>query len=173
PAQHSTESADYYPDSHGWHYAYGLLLLRYDPGAAIEEFRRELRISPKHVHARLQIAFEMIKQGRHAEGAPYAEESVKLAPDLFATHNALGRILLETGEIERAVKELEIAVKLAPDSPEMYFALARAYNRAKRPKDAERARAEFTRLSKIRQARREGDADSSEKTGSQYRPREQ
>lgn len=157
-AQEFKELVENYPDSPGSHYAYGVFLLRDNPDVAIEEFRRELRISPKHVHARLQIAFEMIKQGRHAEGAPYAEEAVKLAPDLFATHNALGRILLETGEIERAVNELEIAVKLAPESPEMYFALARAYNRANRPKDAERARAVFTRLGKMR---REGGAASS------------
>jgi predicted Zn-dependent protease len=90
----------------------------------------------------------------------YAEEAVKLAPDLFAAHNALGRILLETGEIGRAVKELETAVKVAPESPEMYFALSRAYNRANRPKDAERARAEFMRLSKGRQGRREDGAAS-------------
>jgi tetratricopeptide (TPR) repeat protein len=155
------ELVENYHDSPGAHYAYGVFLLRDNPDAAVEEFRRELQISPKHVAARLQIAFEMIKQGRHAEGLPYAEDAVKLAPDLFATRNALGRILLETGEIERAVKELETAVKLAPDSPEMYFALSRAYNRAKRPKDAERARAEFTRLSKIRQERRDGGAASS------------
>ena len=156
-AQEFKELVENYPDSPGAHYAYGVFLLRDNPDVAIEEFRRELRISPKHVHARLQIAFEMIKQSRHAEGAPYAEEAVKLAPDLFAAHNALGRILLETGEIERAVKEFEIAVKLAPESPEMYFALARAYNRANRPKDAERARAEFMRLGKMR---REGGAAS-------------
>jgi tetratricopeptide (TPR) repeat protein len=156
-AREFKELVENYPDSPGAHYAYGVFLLRDNPDVAIEEFRRELRISPKHVHARLQIAFEMIKQGRHAEGAPYAEEAVKLAPDLFATHNALGRILLETGEVERAVNELETAVKLAPESPEMYFALARAYNRANRPKDAERARAEFTRLGKMR---REGGAAS-------------
>src|SRR5262245_56544906 len=156
-AREFKELAENYPDSPGAHYAYGVFLLRDDPDAAIEEFRRELRIAPEHVAARLQIAFEMIKQGRQAEGLPYAEEAVKLAPALFATHNALGRILLETGEIERAVKELEVAVKLAPESPEMYFALARAYNRANRPKDAERARAEFTRLGKMR---REGGAGS-------------
>jgi tetratricopeptide (TPR) repeat protein len=159
-AREFKELVENYPDSPGAHYAYGVYLLRENPDAAIEEFRRELQISPKHAHARLQIAFEMIKQGRHADGLAYAEEAVKLEPDLFAAHNALGRILLETGEVERAVKEFEIAVKLAPESPEMYFALARAYNRAKRPKDAERARAEFTRLSKIRQARREEDGAS-------------
>jgi tetratricopeptide (TPR) repeat protein len=169
-AREFKEMVENYPDSPGAHYAYGVFMLRDNPDAAIEEFRLELQIAPKHVAARLQIAFEMIKQGRHAEGLPYAEEAVKLAPDLFATHNALGRILLETGEIERAVKELEVAVKLAPDSPEMYFALARAYNRAKRPKDAERARAEFTRLGKMR---REGGADSSSPAGSDPRKPDQ
>jgi tetratricopeptide (TPR) repeat protein len=169
-AQEFKELVENHPDSPGAHYAYGVFLLRDNPDVAIEEFRRELRVSPKHVHARLQIAFEMIKQGRHAEGAPYAEEAVKLAPDLFAAHNALGRILLETGEIERAVNELEVAVKFAPESPEMYFALARAYNRANRPKDAERARAEFTRLGKMR---REGGAASSEKIDSPQKPKEQ
>src|SRR5262245_7279727 len=109
-AREFKELVEIYPDSPGPHYAYGVFLLRDNPEAAIEEFRRELQISPKHVHARLQIAFEMIKQGRHADALPFAEEAVKLAPDLFATHNALGRILLETGEVERAVKELEIAV---------------------------------------------------------------
>ncbi|MBO0857706.1 MAG: tetratricopeptide repeat protein [Chloracidobacterium sp.] len=160
-AQEFKELAENYSDSPGAHYAYGVFLLRDDPDAAIEEFRRELRVAPEHVAARLQIAFEMIRQGRQAEGLPYAEEAVKFAPGLFATHNALGRILLETGDIERAVKELEVAARLAPESPEMYFALARAYDRAKRPKDAERARAEFTRLGKIRGAIREGGADTS------------
>lgn len=153
--QEFKELVENYPDSPGAHYARGVFLMRDTPEDGIEEFRRELRISPKSVAARLQIAFEMIKQNRHAEGLPYAEEAVKLAPDLFAAHNALGRILLETGAVERAVKQLEIGAKLAPDSPEMYFALARAYTRAGRPKDAERARAEFARLDKIRRARSE------------------
>src|SRR5262249_24386083 len=86
-----------FPDAPGPHYAYGVYLLRDAPDAAIEQFRRELQISPNHVAARLQIAFEMIKEDRHAEAAPFAEEAVKLAPDLFAAHNALGRILVETG----------------------------------------------------------------------------
>jgi predicted Zn-dependent protease len=145
-----------YPNAPGVHYAYGVFLLRSAPADALAEFKRELQLAPGHVPARLQIAFEYIKRGEHAAGLPFAEEAVKLAPDLFATHNALGRILLETGELDRAVRELETGTKLAPDSPEMYFALARAYARAGRPKDAERARAEFQRLDKIRRAQREG-----------------
>jgi tetratricopeptide (TPR) repeat protein len=164
------ELVENYPNAPGAHYAYGVYLLRDTPEAAIQEFRREIEISPKHVAARLQIAFGLIKEDRHAEAAPFAEEAVKLAPDLFASHNALGRILIETGQIERGIKELELGAKLAPDSPEMYFALARAYTRAGRPKDAERARAEFTRLNKLRQAKLEANnapASATQEPGAQ------
>jgi predicted Zn-dependent protease len=104
----------------------------------------------------LQIAFEYIKRGEFASGLPYAEKAVQIAPSLFPGRNALGRILLETGEVARAVKELEIGVKLAPDSPEMHFALARAYARAGRKEDAARERAIFTRLDQAMRTQREG-----------------
>jgi tetratricopeptide (TPR) repeat protein len=155
-AREFKELAEAYPDAPGVHYAYGVYLLRDAPDAAIEQFRREIQISPNHVAARLQIAFEMIKEDRHAEALPFAEAAARLAPDLFAAHNALGRVLVETGDLDRGIKELELGAKLAPDSPEMHFALARAYIRAGRPKDAERARAEFTRLEKLRQAKTDG-----------------
>ncbi len=139
-----------YSEIAGVHYAYGTFLLRDLPDEAIAQFKRELVISPGHVAARLQLAFEYIKRREYASGRGYAEEAVRLAPGLFATHNALGRILLELGEIELAIRSLETGVRLAPDSPEMYFALSRAYARAGREKDAEKARAEFQRLEKLR-----------------------
>jgi tetratricopeptide (TPR) repeat protein len=145
-----------YPDAPGVHYAFGLFLLTGEADAALEEFNRELKISPSHAPAMLQIAFEYIKRGEFASGLPYAEKAVQIAPSLFPGRNALGRILLETGEVARAVKELEIGVKLAPDSPEMHFALARAYARAGRKEDAARERAIFTRLDQAMRTQREG-----------------
>jgi len=58
----------------------------------------------------------------------------------------LGRVLLELGQIDRAVKELEEGVKLAPSSPEMHFALARAYTRAGKKEEAAREREIFKKL---------------------------
>ncbi len=136
----------------GAHYAYGLFLLPSDSDAGIAELRRELELSPQHVTARLLLSFEYLKRNEPAAGLPYAEQAVQLAPDLFAAHNALGRLLLEAGQLERAIQSLEKGVKLAPTSPEMYFALSRAYVKAGRAKDSERARAEFTRLDKLRAA---------------------
>jgi tetratricopeptide (TPR) repeat protein len=145
-----------YPTEPNVHYAFGTFLLNEEPDTALEEFRRELRTSPNHYHAMLQIAYEQIKRGNYAEALPMAEKAVEVAPKLFAARNALGRALLETGEIERATQELETGVKLAPDSPELRFALARAYQRAGRKEDADRQRAEFVRLDRAARAARSG-----------------
>ncbi|PYU88166.1 MAG: hypothetical protein DMG08_26565, partial [Acidobacteria bacterium] len=145
-----------FPDTPNVHYSFGVFLLAEDPVAALEEFRRELRISPNHVPARLQIAFEYIKRNEHEKGLAYAQEAVKLSPDSFAARNALGRILLEMEQTQRAIEELEAGLELAPDSPEMHFAVARAYERAGRKDDAARAREEFKKLDRIRRTAREG-----------------
>ena len=154
-AQEFQELVAAFPNTPDVHYAYGIFFLRDSPDEALREFKQELQLSPQHVFARLQIAFEALKRNDAATGLSYAEEAVKLAPNLFAAHNALGRILFELGQTERAIKELETGVKQAPDSPEMYFALARAYSKAGRKTEADRARAEFMRLDKIRRAKKE------------------
>ena len=139
-----------YPEVPNVHYAYGTFLLNTDGDAALGEFNREIQISPSHVPARLQIAFEDLKRSDFEAGLPFAKKAVELAPQLFAAHDALGRILLGMGDTAGAISELETAVKLAPDSPEVCFALYRAYARAGRKEDAERMRTEFTRLDKLR-----------------------
>jgi tetratricopeptide (TPR) repeat protein len=138
------------------HYARGVFFLTEDPRRALEDFRRELEISPSHVPARLQIAFELIKRGDAAQARGPAQEAAALAPDHFATRLALGQVMLEMNEIDPAITELEAAAKLAPGSPQAQFMLGRAYARAGRTADAERARAEFTRLDHGVRASREG-----------------
>jgi len=97
------------------------------------------------------------------------EQAVALAPGLFAAHNALGRALVELGEMERGTSELEAAVRLAPDSPEMHYSLVRAYTKAGRADDAARERATFTELERKRRVQRgEPGVDS---PGNQERPR--
>jgi len=145
-----------YPTEPSVHYAYGTFLLPDEPDRALEEFRRELRSSPNHYQAMLQIAFEEIKRGNYEDALPPARKAVELAPTLYAARHALGRALLETGEVDRAIEELEAGAKLAPASPEMRFALARAYQRAGREDDAARERAEFLRLDRAARAARSG-----------------
>lgn len=145
-----------YPKTPHAHYARGVFFLTEDSERALADFRRELEISPSHVPARLQIAFEYLKRGEAAQALPLAVDAEKLAPDHFAACLALGQVLLELNEIPRAIPELEKAATLAPGSPQAQFMLARAYARAGRAADAARARAEFTRLDQIVRAMRQG-----------------
>jgi len=146
-----------YPDTPNVHYAYGVMLVGEQPEQAIERFTRELKVSPTNVLAKIQIAFAHIKRSEFAEAKPWAEQAVQEAPTQFVAHNALGQVLLNLGDVEGAVRAMENAVKLAPDSPAMHFALARAYRAAKRTADADREQAEFTRLDRLVRQQRTGE----------------
>jgi tetratricopeptide (TPR) repeat protein len=138
-----------FPTTPNLHYGYGAYLLQQGSELAepaLEAFRQEIAVDPKAVYARLEIAFELLKRGEHAQALPYAEQAARLAPGLFASRHALGRALVETGDVPRGVSELEEAVRLAPDSPEMRAALARAYVTAGRRPDAEKERNAYRRL---------------------------
>jgi len=143
-----------YPDAPNIHYAFGVFLLNQDSDAALKEFRRELEISPSHQPSMVQMAFEYLKRDEYQTALPLAEKAVQLAPKMFPARNVLGRVLLELGQVERAVKELEEGARLAPTSPEMHFALARAYTRAGRKADAARERELFKQLQEQYNARR-------------------
>jgi tetratricopeptide (TPR) repeat protein len=128
------------------HSLLGQLLLKSDPDAALDQWKQELVISPNHTPAKLQIAFEYLKRGEATAGLPYARESVELEPESFVAHNALGRLLVASGDLAGGIAELEKAKKFGPDSPDTHFELASAYAKAGRSQDAARERAEFMRL---------------------------
>ena len=140
-----------YPNTPNLHYGYGAYLLRRADGGpapqALAQFEKEIELDPTAVYARLEIAYEKIRDGQHAQALPYAEEAVRLAPGLFAAHNALGRALCETGQVEKGIAELEEAVRLAPESLHARATLAGAYAQSGRPADAERQRDAIRKLS--------------------------
>ena len=139
-----------YPKSPNVQYAWGRFLYnqRNEDGAVVA-FKREIENSPNHALARLQIAWIRLKDKDAAGGLPYAEEAVRLYPQLPLGHYILGRLLFETGENARALVELEAAQKQAPNEPKIYFSLSRAYAKAGRKADADRARETFARLNKV------------------------
>ncbi len=139
-----------YPNAPNVHYLYGCLLVVNEPQKAMPELKHELEISPKHVPVRVVLALEYLKRGDAAAALPYAREAVELDQSSFIAHNAYGRALVETGELEKGIKELEAAAKMAPDSPETRYALAAAYSKAGRKEDAARERAAFVKLNEIR-----------------------
>ena len=145
-----------YPEMPNVHYAFGVFLLQEQPDRGLAEFKRELELQPAHPASLMQLAFEYLKRSDGSSALPWARQAVEVAPREFPAHKALGQALLETGDVDGAIKELLIGIKLAPDSPGLHFILARAYQRAGRADDAAREREEFTRLDRLARTQRTG-----------------
>ena len=103
-----------YPETPNVHYAYGVFLLQEQPDKAIDELKRELELQPDHPWSLMQIAYEYLKRGERQAGLPYAQKAVAAAPRAFPARKALGQALLETGDVDGAIKELQIGLELAP-----------------------------------------------------------
>jgi tetratricopeptide (TPR) repeat protein len=145
-----------YPREPRVRYAYGVFLLRSGNDKGVGELRRAVELDPDDVMARLELAFELLRNADDAEAKEQATKAVAQAPWLFAAHNALGRALVELGELDAGIRELEEAVRLAPESAEAHFALAKAYARAGRTEDSARERAAFSDIEERRKAGRAG-----------------
>lgn len=132
------------------HHGYGLALAQAGSAGSLDQFRREIELFPDDVLARVELAFGLLARGREPEAVAPAEQAVKLAPGLFASHLVLGRALVGTGKLTRGIRELETAAGLAPSIPEIHLALARAYAKAGRKAEADRANAVFRTLDEAR-----------------------
>lgn len=140
------------PHFRKFHLAYGRFLEDAgDSAGAIRQYKLEIEEDPSSVLARFCISAAEYKVDS-AAGVPYAEQAVRLAPQLPYAHYVLGLLLLDIGEFSRAVPELEIARKAFPEEARVELALGSAYAHVGRAEDAARARAEFQRLSQAQKA---------------------
>jgi tetratricopeptide (TPR) repeat protein len=146
-----------YPETPNVHYAFGVFLLQERADEAIAEFKRELELQPGHPWSLMQLAYEYLKRGDAAAALPFAKQAVEAAPKAFQARKALGQALLETDDVEAAIKELQAGVDLAPQSPGLHFTLARAFQRAGKLEEAEKERAEFMRLDRLARTLKAGE----------------
>ena len=129
------------------------------PEQAIERFKRELqRVADRTCWPRSRLPSRYIKRSEFAEAKPWAEQAVQEAPTQFIAHNALGQVLLATGDVDGAVRALEAARQAGPATAR------RCTSRWPAPiappsatADADREQAEFTRLDRLVRQQRTGD----------------
>jgi len=81
----------------------------------LEALRRRLEADPESA-AFAALAEEYRRLGRHAEAIELCEEGLRRHPDYASARVTLGCSLLETGEVERARHELQLALDRAPDN---------------------------------------------------------
>lgn len=138
-----------YPDTPNLHFSYASFQTVNAPEKAIGSFEQELKVQPGHVPTLVALTFEYLKRGEQAKALVFGKKAAEAGPADFAARAAYGRALNEAGDADSAAKELEAAKQLAPDSPQVRFALAAAYKKMGRSADAQREQAEFLRLKKL------------------------
>ena len=137
-----------YPDEPGVHFAVGLYLMDSDQHAALGEFQKETRANATHWPALLVSAFLETREGQPDLAILAAQQARKLAPStyLWLCYAEEGRALLAKDEAAKAVPMFEESAKLQPENAQAHFYLEQAYRRAGRKAEAQREKAEFTRL---------------------------
>jgi len=155
--QHRFDRADdyarklllHYSEEPNVHYFWGTLFdIRKMHGAAKQQYQEELRISPRNAPAMVDLARACLTDHQFDEAVSWAKRALEIAPGDPLAHYVLGGALLATGHSEESARELEIAVRKAPDSAPIRFELATAYRKLGRKKDADREFAVFASLKK-------------------------
>jgi len=113
---------------------------------AKNEYRQELRISPHHAPAMMELARLDLDDGRLDEALSLARRADGLEPKNPSAHHILGQALFASGHLQEGARELETARQMAPDSASIRFHLMTVYQKLGRTKDAEREKAVFETL---------------------------
>jgi len=137
-----------FPAAANLHYLYGTLLYTTDPDSAIDQFKKELEVSPENQAAQVMLPWAMLMRNRPAEALSYARMVAEKQPQVAAAQLVLGRALAETGTLPEGIGRLESALKMEPTNLEIHIALAKAYSRAGRDSDARRERVSCLELTK-------------------------
>jgi anaphase-promoting complex subunit 3 len=139
--------AAHYGDQPNVHFLHGTIYsFEKRSEEAAEEFRLELKVSPNHAQAMVQLAFIALEDSRLDEALPLAKRAASIETNDALAHYALGRVLLAAEKFQESASELEWAKKLAPASARVRYQLSRVYRRLGRPADAERESAVFEAL---------------------------
>lgn len=104
---------------------------------AIALNREAVRLYPDEAWGHLGLALALRTQLRFgwaddpeatlAEAADHAETAVRLAPDNYSAHFALGRVRMQQGNQFRAIEAFEAALHLNPSSADTMNAMAQSY----------------------------------------------
>jgi arylsulfatase A-like enzyme/Flp pilus assembly protein TadD len=117
-----------------------------DFAGASAQFESVLARFPDWAEARFSLATAYARMDRLPDAIKEYQKVIQLRPKHYGAHLLLGRALTITGNLEGALPVLTKAAELQPNSPEPHAFLADAYAQLGRQQDAERERAEVTRL---------------------------
>ncbi|MGO9775109.1 MAG: tetratricopeptide repeat protein [Terracidiphilus sp.] len=143
----------HYPEQPEVHYFRGTLYgFEGKTAEAEREYRNELKISPNHAPALVALAIIDLEKADLAEAEFMARRAVEADSSYGEAHHVLGRVLLESGDLQASARELETAKRLAPGSPTVRSHLAIVYSKLGRTQEAKAESAAFLTLKKKEEA---------------------
>jgi tetratricopeptide (TPR) repeat protein len=83
---------------------------------ALRHYAQARSILPQNGVVAVNYAVVLAELHRYTEGAAAAEESVRLAPELAASHGVLGYCYYQLGKLVEAVREFKKSLAIAPDA---------------------------------------------------------
>jgi tetratricopeptide (TPR) repeat protein len=99
-----------------------------DVSKAVRLYEQALRIEPRAVTARANLADMRRRLGEEGRAEEILREGLALDEDSAALRHALGLSLVRSGRPDEALSELRRAVDLAPDNPRFAYVLGIALN---------------------------------------------
>jgi len=106
--------------------------------AAVALYENALRIEPRAVTARANLADALRGLGDEARAQVVLRDGLALDDASAVLHHALGLSLVRSGQIEEALEELSQAVILGPENPRLAYVLGIALNSVGRHQEAVR-----------------------------------
>jgi predicted CXXCH cytochrome family protein len=91
---------------------------------AIAAYERALALDARFAGAYVNLADAYRQQGRDAEGEKVLRHGLALLPRASDLHHALGLMLVRKGEKPAAIRELDLAMRLAPDNARYAYVYA-------------------------------------------------
>lgn len=135
-----------YPNFPNVHYYYGTYLAAHHPELSADQFLKELKVSPRSVPSRVQLALRYTVERRFDEALKYAREAVALSPESVGAQLALGQVYQAQGNDELALVPFSEAERIDPLSPNVRMYLINTYRALGKVADMRRELAEYKRL---------------------------
>ena len=102
------------------------LTWRDDPAAALEALTTAIRLDPKYVAARVDLAWLLNRQGRTAEAVPHLQKAIEINPKDVRALDQLGAAYSSLDRPADAEKILRRAAAVAPADRDVMMHLGRA-----------------------------------------------
>jgi arylsulfatase A-like enzyme/Tfp pilus assembly protein PilF len=118
-------------------YQKGWMSMGLDPRVAMDAFDQALAVQPSFAMAHRDLGILLLQQQRYPEAASHLEKAAELGLGQPRLYNSLGIAYSRTGRYSSAVGVYKKALAKEPDYAEAHLNLSYAYQKLKRPVEAQ------------------------------------